>query len=220
MSTLTEMRTLVRNYLDDNNADSEENRWADTEIDFALEAALEGAIARFAKRSSRLDQQTEVTTSSGAASLVALKPLALKGVEYKSGSTFVPLAAGSFASPVLEGQDATLRVTYVGKPTFPTTAGDPVLYGSGASVNLKLFDRIVCRRAALDLLPKDGESNRPLADGETRDWEALGEIGRTPRAREMIAAGHVNGSETAYFAGGVYCRYVYVEGTQSLKLVA
>lgn len=218
-STLTEMRSLVRQLLDDENTDTEENRWADAELDFALEAALEHVLYRLGPQTSRLDSLQEVTTSSGAASLSSYDPLLIKGVEYKFGNVFVPLEQGDHRSPTVEGSDATLRITYVGRPTFPSSGGSNMTYGN-TNAPLKMIDRAVAIRAALDILPKDGERNAGLEQQERKAWDALKEISHGPRAADLVPVAGAFIQETTYFSGQQACyRWAYVDGSQSLKLV-
>lgn len=221
------MRLLVRQVLDDaiegddGTTDDDEHRYKLTELDFALEAALEGVLALVGPKVTRYDVQTEVTTSSGSADLSALKAIEIKGVEHKSGNVYVPLSAGSHGAPMVTGFDATLRITYVGLPTFPAASGDAMTYGSGASVASKSFDRLVAIRAALDLAPKDNERKPVLEGQEARALEQVLQIGRTPGAREIRFVSPSFGfSEHTYLSGYAHgYRWVWVPSTQALNLV-
>jgi hypothetical protein len=220
MTTLAEMRTLVRNYLDDVSSDSNELRWSDAEVDFSLESALETILVTLAHQTSHLDQQTEVVTSSGSSDLSALKVLYLKGVEHKLGNTYHPLSAADHRSPVAYDMDAELRITYVGKPAFPSNPAHEVTYG-GTLGPLKSIDRQMGRLAALDLLPKDAEQNRPLSEQAAGGWPDIIRIGRGPGASEIVPAASVYGGENFYSSGyGRSYRYLYVPGTGVLRLVA
>src|SRR5690606_28333182 len=128
VTTLADMRALVRQMLDDS-SDTEEQRWSDAEIDFALAAALEGCIALVGRQVTRYDVQTEVTTTSGVADLSSLNILEIKAVEWKSGNVYLPLSAGDYNAPQAQTFDGTLRVTYLPRPTLPALPGDEVTYG-------------------------------------------------------------------------------------------
>lgn len=221
MTTLADMRTLVRQMLDDSSSDTDEQRWSDAEIDFALAAALEGCIALVGRQVSRYDVQTEVTTTSGSADLSALDVLEIKAVEWKSGNVYLPLSAGDYSAPQVQTFDGLLRVTYLPRPTLPANAGDEVTYGAGSVAGLKAFDRLAAIRAALDLLPKDGERNVSLEGQEARALEQVLQMGKTPGAREIrLSQSPFFGSERVYLAGLPYqYRWVWVPGTQALRLV-
>lgn len=219
MTTLADMRTLVRAYLDDISSDTAEQRWSDAEIDFALEASLESVLATLAPLTSWLDQRTTLPTSNGTVSLAALKVLYLKGVEHQLGTVYQPLAAADHTAPTAFAQDGELRITYVGRPAFPTNPASEIVYG-GTQAPLKVIDRQLGRLAALDLLPKDAEQNRPLSEQAASGWADIAKVGRGPGATEIVPVPSLYGNQSFYTSGYAQSlRYHYDAATAALSLV-
>lgn len=216
--TLTQARNLVRQLLDDSSTDTEEQRWSDSEIDLALEAGQEEVLLTLLGRHAM--KRTEVALSSGVADLSSLQILRLDAVELKTGQVYTPLdqATGMDGGdePAIGG---TVRVTYLGKPTFPASASDPLFAAGALPFSLAGIERVVCLRAAQHLLPKDADVNRALDISEASLRAALASLDPVG-ARELVAVGSPRFSEDYAYVAQLYgYRYRFDPATGYLHMV-
>lgn len=190
--TLGELRQDVFYLLDDSgSASSDGDRWSLSEVDFALEVSLDECIRMYASAGgNRLDQQVEVSTTSGVLDLSSYKPVSIKSIDMKHGSVYYPVTTARVSDafhPVESTDELTCRVTFVpGVVNFPSASGDTVVYGAGEAATFPAFDRMIAVKAAQMLKVKEAEPNSLLDIEEQRLWSSVLSAGQIPSVRDMM----------------------------------
>lgn len=174
---LSDARTRTRRFLDAvDDAGTADSRFGDGEVDAELKAAQSSIWRMVADRCSLWATETTVTTTSaGVGDLSALNPIRILNVGLSMGGItreqVQPARArdGMTNLPLV----ATLRISYIPRPTAPAVAGDTFTWGASAAAEFdtELLDKAVCIRAALALNVKEAEQ-RPRLDAEWQRIEA------------------------------------------------
>lgn len=177
--TLTEARAVTYKLVDDDGT-----WWTESDVDRALEVALDETVRQYAARGGvLLDQTIQLnTTASGLLDLSSYRPVVIKSVAVQAGNLWVPVEGGDGAGEAVELSGVkTLRVTLVGSAEFPSVGGDTIVYGAGASSTFPTMDQLICVKAAQHLKPTTGDVNAALDRQEQRLWESVFSGGQVPR---------------------------------------
>lgn len=166
MHTLAQARTLVQGFLDDDGT-----RWTTTEIDIALQAAIDSTVREYvAAGGSRFDTTASLSSTVAGVVTPAVAPIVMRGLTMVVGSRHFPLTEISPEERnVLDDSIRSYLVRYVPTYTLPTTTSHP-LVGSGATQAPGTWDaleKLMCIRAALLLATKDADARQDLVAQES-----------------------------------------------------
>lgn len=140
------------------------NEWSTDEIKEALAGAMDMTLKEYVSAGGDgLTEQVKVTTdATGAADLSAYSPVRIYDLAVQSGTAYQGISPAQLsARNVNENSVRTLRITMVRGYT-PSDTGDTALLQGGVARNAIALERLICLRAAEELLVNDGADNRPL----------------------------------------------------------
>lgn len=162
--TLTQARTQTADNLDDRN----NQRWATTRLDPALQAAVSSCVSEYASNGGeQLDEEMSLTSTTAGLATLSIVPLLIREeILVDAGSYFFPVQPQKFSEKVIHDTTSrNLKLKYVREFTIPSNANaSHPLIGDGAtsSATWPAFDRWVCAVAALQLGVGDNDKRPGL----------------------------------------------------------
>jgi hypothetical protein len=169
--TLTNARDQVKAYTDD-----DETRFSTTAIDRALDGALSLTLRDMAQQgATQLLTKVQTASTDGVLDLSTYDPLSIFGVAIQYGSSWEQLNEAAYsARRRAYTEDATLSVIMQRRLSVPSTTSHPLIGVGAAAANATAeLDRLVCVRAAQELIATDNEQSAALEALERKYWAAV-----------------------------------------------